>query len=65
MVKQIKRLFLSEKDKKIGGVCGGIAEYLDMDSTVIRVIAILLLIFTNVMAVIAYFLAWIVIPNKK
>ena len=31
-----KKLYRSAKDKKLGGVCGGIAEYLDIDPTVIR-----------------------------
>ncbi|WP_430748829.1 PspC domain-containing protein [Clostridium intestinale] len=31
-----KKLYLSETDKKLSGVCGGIAEYFDIDSTLIR-----------------------------
>ncbi len=35
--RRVKKLTLSEKNKKIGGVCGGFAEYLDLDPTLVRV----------------------------
>lgn len=56
-----KKLYLSQTDKKIGGVCGGIGEYLDVDPTIIRIIWALL-IFSGV-GLLAYFIAWLVIPN--
>lgn len=58
-----KKLFLSVKDKKIMGVCGGIAEYLNADPTLIRLIAVVLLLVTGGAAVIAYLIAGIVIPK--
>jgi len=36
-----KKLYRSEKDYKIAGVCGGIAEYFDVDSTLIRLLIVL------------------------
>jgi len=59
-----KRLMRSSTDKKIGGVCGGIADYLDVDSTLIRLIWVLLVIFPVplVPAVLGYFVAWLVMP---
>jgi len=59
-----RRLLRSSTDSKIAGVCGGLAEYLDLDSTLVRLIWILLVIFPVplVPAVIAYIVAWIVIP---
>ena len=59
-----KKLYLSE-DKKIAGVCGGIAEYLNCDPTVIRVIYALLTIFTIFSGVIIYHILWAVIPHKR
>ena len=35
-----KKLYLSKSDKIIGGVCGGIAEYFDIDSTLVRIIIV-------------------------
>ena len=50
-------------DKIIGGVCSGIAEYLDLDPTLIRIVW-LLLIFTYGIGIIPYFLCWLIIPNN-
>ncbi len=60
-----KQLTLSATDKKIAGVCGGIAEYLDVDSTVVRLIWVALSVVPGgfVGGAIAYFLAWIIIPK--
>ena len=43
-----KKLYKSRKDKKLCGVCGGLAEYLEMDSNIIRLILILLVLFAGV-----------------
>ena len=64
MAKESKKLYLSDKDKKIGGVCGGIAEYFDIDSTVVRLIWILAALLSLGLGIIAYIIAWIVIPRK-
>lgn len=57
-----KRLTRSKKDKMIGGICGGIAKYFDLDPTLVRVGYILLSIFTIFSGVIAYFVLWLVMP---
>jgi phage shock protein C len=60
-----KKLYLSERDRKISGVCGGIAEYFDIDSTVVRVVWVLVTVFWAVIpGVIAYLLAWAIIPSS-
>ncbi|MFZ0820821.1 MAG: PspC domain-containing protein [Candidatus Acidiferrales bacterium] len=59
----VRRLHRSVRDCKIGGVCGGLAEYWDMDPTVIRVIAAVL-IFLPTPVILGYFIAWIVIPKE-
>jgi phage shock protein PspC (stress-responsive transcriptional regulator) len=52
-----KRLMRSSTDCKLGGVCGGIAEYLDVDSTIVRLIWVVLVIFPFplIPAVLGYF----------
>ena len=59
-----KRLMRSAVDRKIAGVCGGFAEYFEVDSTVVRLVWVLLVIMPLpvVPAVIGYLLAWIVMP---
>ncbi len=60
-----KKMYLSNMDKKISGVCGGIAEYMEMDSTIIRLIAVAACIFTGFLPVtIGYFVAAYIIPKK-
>ncbi|MEG0947898.1 MAG: PspC domain-containing protein [Bacteroidales bacterium] len=59
-----KRLVKS-KNKKIAGVLGGIANYMDIDPTVVRVAYILLAFFTGVIpGIIAYVVMAMVIPNE-
>jgi len=62
-----KRLTRSREDRKLGGVCGGIAEYLGADSTVVRFGWIVLTILPGVIVLgtIAYFVAWFVIPEGR
>ncbi len=58
-----KKLYRSGDDKMIGGVCGGLAAYFGIDSTIVRLVAVLS-IFTG-LGVIAYLIAWIVVPLEK
>jgi phage shock protein C len=61
----IKKLYLSDTDKKISGVCGGIGEYFRLDSTLIRLIWITLTVVTGVLpGIIGYVIAAIVMPHK-
>jgi phage shock protein C len=59
-----KRLMRSSVDCKIAGVCGGIAEYFEVDSTLVRLIWVLAVLMPVpvVPAFIGYFVAWIVMP---
>jgi phage shock protein PspC (stress-responsive transcriptional regulator) len=56
-----KRLYRSRTNQKIAGVCGGIAEYLDLDPTVVRIVFVLLA-FVNGGGIIAYLVCWIAMP---
>lgn len=59
-----KRLFKSETDKKICGVCGGVAQYFNIDSTIVRLAWIL---FTALggSGILAYIIAAIVMPAEN
>lgn len=63
MEEEPKRLTRSN-NSMIAGVCGGIADYFDLDPTLVRVGYILLSLFTMFSGVIAYFILWLVIPKK-
>lgn len=61
--KMAKRLTLSTSDKKIGGVCGGVAQYFDIDPLIVRIIWLVLLLCCGVGAV-AYLLCWFLLPKE-
>ena len=58
-----KKLYRSSTDKKIAGVCGGIAEYMNVDSTIVRLIAVLL-VFGCGTGLLAYIVATLIMPIK-
>jgi phage shock protein C len=59
-----KRLMRSSVDCKIAGVCGGIAEYMDVDPTVVRLVWVLVSFFSGIVpGLIAYLVAWLVMPQ--
>ncbi|MCL6591412.1 MAG: PspC domain-containing protein [Firmicutes bacterium] len=57
-----KSLYRSSSNRKIAGVAGGIAEYFDIDPTLVRLLW-LVAIFTGGVGVLAYIIAWVVIPE--
>lgn len=59
----IKKLYRSN-DRMLGGVCAGLAEYADMDPTVVRLIYAALTVFTAFSGVILYPILWIIMPEK-
>ena len=60
-----RRLTRSATDKKIAGICGGLAEYFNVDATAIRLIWCVLSIFFGAVigGVVAYVVAWFIIPR--
>jgi len=48
----------------IAGVCAGLAEYLDIDPTVVRVVYAVLTLFTAFSGVLVYLVLWLVIPKR-
>lgn len=59
-----RKLTLSP-DKKIAGVCAGIAEYFDFDPTLVRLSWLAATVFTCFSGVIFYIICWIVIPDRQ
>ena len=65
MAQKIKRLYRSKKDRMIAGVCGGLGEYFLVDHTLVRLLwAVLTVASMGVGGILAYILAWIIIPEK-
>ncbi|MBS0625436.1 MAG: PspC domain-containing protein [Verrucomicrobia bacterium] len=60
-----RRFFRSKSDRKIAGICGGIAQLFQIDSTVVRLSAVFLCFVTGILPfLIAYLIAWALIPEK-
>ncbi len=59
-----KKLYRSEKDKIIAGVAGGLGEYFNVDSTIIRIIFVLLTLFGG-SGILIYLILWILIPSSS
>lgn len=61
-----QRLTRSTVDRKIAGVCGGLAEYLKVDSTLVRLVWAVLTIMPGaiVLGVVAYLVAWFIMPES-
>lgn len=60
----MKKLYRSKTDRKIAGVCAGIAEYFNIDPTLVRVIGVLLLLPGGLPGLIPYIILWAVIPEN-
>ena len=60
-----KKLFRSKKNRMIAGVCGGLGEYLGVDPTIIRLLWVLLVFLSFGAAILAYIIAWIIIPKGR
>ncbi|MGO4888839.1 PspC domain-containing protein [Anaerobacillus sp. MEB173] len=62
----MKRLYRTQYERKVAGVCGGLARYFNIDPTIVRVIVIVLSFLTSFIPVIIAYIAGIfVMPNEK
>lgn len=60
-----KRLVRPRTNRKIAGVCAGLAEYFDLDVTLVRVLWLLVTIFSAIVfGIVGYIVAWIVMPEE-
>lgn len=58
-----KRITLSTEDKKIAGVCSGIAKYFDIDPLIVRIIWLVLVLCYGA-GLLAYFICWFLLPKE-
>ena len=58
-----KKLYRSRTDKQICGVCGGLAKYLNMDVSIVRLVTVLLVLFAGG-GLLAYIIAALIIPEE-
>ncbi len=58
-----KKLYRSRQNHKIAGVCGGIAEYFDVDPIIIRLLALILVLSVGAGSI-AYIVAWLIVPKE-
>ena len=58
-----KKLYRSRTDKMLGGVCGGLGQYLGIDSTLVRLFFVLLAL-ANGVGVLIYFVMWLIVPRE-
>ena len=59
----MRRLYRERWDKKIAGVCGGLGQFLKMDPTVVRLLAVFICIITAFLPmIVAYIIAWMLMP---
>jgi phage shock protein PspC (stress-responsive transcriptional regulator) len=56
-----RKLMRSSVDKKLGGVCAGLADYFDLDATIIRLVWLLSVLFAGT-GILVYVILWIVLP---
>lgn len=60
-----KRLMRSRADRKVGGVCAGLAHYLDLDVSLVRILLFFITLACGIFpGVVAYALGWIIIPEE-
>jgi phage shock protein PspC (stress-responsive transcriptional regulator) len=59
-----KRLQRSRTEKMIAGVCGGLAEYFDVDPTIVRVLWVVLTLFGGA-GILLYIILWIIMPLQS
>jgi len=62
----MKRLMRSNRHKMIAGVCGGIADYFNMDPTIVRILYVIVSIVSVAFpGILAYIIMWIIIPKSN
>ena len=59
-----ERKIYRSSDRVIAGVCGGLAEYLDVDATIVRLVYALFTVTTIFSGAILYIIAWLIVPRK-
>ena len=60
-----RKLTRSRSDRMLAGVCGGLAQFFGLDTSLVRIAYAILTIFTTFAGVPVYILMWIIIPEEK
>lgn len=61
-----RRLYRSEKNRKIAGICGGLAEYFNLDPVIVRLAAIVIMVVSGVLPMlIVYLVAILIVPLES
>lgn len=61
----MRKLYRSSRDRKIFGVCGGLAEYMGVDATLLRILLIVVAVFSAGSVILVYIIAGFVIPREE
>jgi phage shock protein C len=62
----MKKLLRSTSDRKLSGVLGGLARYTGMDASLLRILFVILLIFTGFFPLVLIYIAWIfLVPEES
>ena len=59
-----KTLYRSRDEQMVGGVCAGIADYFEIDPTIVRLVVVLLVLVSNGAIIVAYIVLWAVVPEE-
>jgi phage shock protein C len=63
---KVRKLYRTKRDRRLTGVCGGLGQYFNIDSTVVRILFVVLIIPTAFFTMpIAYLIATMLIPNEQ
>lgn len=57
----MKRLYRSDTDRRIGGVCGGLGEFFDKDPTLFRILFVVVSLFCG-FGIVLYLIMWLIVP---
>ena len=60
---QTRKLYRSKTNRKLAGVCGGLAQYFNLDATLIRVLFVVLAVLGG-SGLVIYLAMWIIVPNE-
>jgi phage shock protein C len=64
MAEATKRLYRSRKDRMLAGVCGGLAAYMGVDPTIVRLIFVVSVFVTFTTSFFLYLIFWLIIPEE-
>jgi phage shock protein C len=60
---EIRKLYRSRSNRQVAGVCGGLAQYFNLDATLIRILFVVLAVLGG-SGLLLYVLLWIIVPNE-